>query len=118
MATIYDSRAFVMKLVETGMPEGQADTLASENLVLIAEHLATKDEFKAAFAQVATKEELLATKDELHAEITALRAEMVTKAEFQAYMDSLRAEIDSLENKLLLKLSGILVVLLTLFRLI
>lgn len=114
MATIYDSRAFVKRLIEAGMPEGQADTLASENLLLIAEHLATKDDLKP-----------LATNNELRSEIAALRKEMVTKAELNAAVATLRvetatlgAELKSLENRLVVKLGAVIAAMLTIFRLL
>ena len=66
MATIYDSRAFVKRLVEAGMPEAQANTLADENIVLLAEHLATKDDLRALEAS-------------LHAKMGSLEARLVTR---------------------------------------
>lgn len=43
---VYDSRAFVKRLVGAGMAEGQADALADENIRLLAEHLATKEDVR------------------------------------------------------------------------
>lgn len=133
---IYDPRAFVKRLAEAGMPESQADTLASENLLLIAEHLATKDDLKAEFAkmraefvtkeefasfraEMASKAELQAAFDSLRGEIAMFRAEMKSETtELRGAAAILRADMGTLENRLLIKLGGLMAAMLTLFRLL
>jgi hypothetical protein len=132
-ARIYDSRAFVKRLTESGMPEGQADTLASENLLLIAEHLATKDDLRALettllaefahiHAEFATKKELaqmraeMVTKAEFNAEIGSVRNEIESlRAEFSAEFTSVRAEMSSLEYRIIGKLGALVAALLAAF---
>jgi hypothetical protein len=87
MSSIYDSRAFVKRLTEAGMPEQQADTLASENLLLIAEHLATK-------------EDLRALETGLQNSITQLRTEMNAQFELiEIKFESIDAKFQSIDTK-------------------
>jgi hypothetical protein len=74
------------------MPENQADTLANENLLVIAEHLATKDDFKG------LENSITQLQAEAHTELNALNAKM--EAKFEA-MD---AKLGALESRIVAKL--------------
>lgn len=76
------------------MPEGQADTLANENLLLIAEHLATKADLQGWVSLLATKEELLATKEEL--------------SKLQYDIAELKTKVEGFESRLVVKLGGLM----------
>ncbi len=107
-SSLYDSRAFVRRLTEAGMPEGQADTLANENLLLIAEHLATKDDLKALGSALEAKMDLLRT--ELRSEMSELRTEL--RSEMSELRTELRSEMrlfeSRLESRLLVRLGGLM----------
>lgn len=45
-SAIFDTHAFVKRLVGAGMPEQQAEILAEEQARLIGEHLATKADLR------------------------------------------------------------------------
>jgi hypothetical protein len=45
-AAMFDTHAFVKRLVSTGFTERQAETLAQEQIKIIDEHLATKGDIK------------------------------------------------------------------------
>lgn len=45
-ALTFDTHKFIKRLTEAGMPLGQAEVLAEEQIKLIDERLATKDDLK------------------------------------------------------------------------
>ena len=68
----FDSHRFVKRLTDEGMPAGQAEALADEQISLLNSHLVTKRDIshlatKEEVAKLATKEEVakLATKEEV-----------------------------------------------------
>ena len=54
--TVFDTHAFVKRLTAAGMPEAQAEVLADEQVRLIDDRLATKEDI--AKLQAATKEDI------------------------------------------------------------
>ena len=96
------------------MPEGQADTLANENLLLIAEHLATKDDLKA--LETSLRTEIAQLRAEVTGEFALVRAEMAQlRAEVNGEFALVRAEIKTLESRLVAKLGGLMAAMLTAF---
>ena len=47
---VFDSSEFIKRLAAAGMPEGQAEVLAHEQIQLLADHLATKQELREGLA--------------------------------------------------------------------
>jgi hypothetical protein len=70
---IFNTYAFVKRLTAAGMPEAQAEVLADEQMRLIDDRLATKDDL----ANLATKPELRETELRLEAKIEASKSEIV-----------------------------------------
>ena len=54
--TVFDTHAFVKRLTAAGMPEAQAEVLADEQVRLIDDRLATKEDI--AKRQAATREDI------------------------------------------------------------
>jgi phage host-nuclease inhibitor protein Gam len=80
-----------------------------------AEIAALRSEMRAEVA--ALRAEIAALRSEMHAEIAALRAEMKAeiaelRAEMKAEIAELRQEMKSLENRLLIKLGALIVIML------
>jgi hypothetical protein len=74
------------------MPENQADTLAGENLLLIAEYLATEEDLKS-------------VKTDLANSISQLRIEMQGKFEsIDAKFEAVEIKLDALESRIVTKL--------------
>ena len=84
--TVFDTHAFVKRLTAAGMPEAQAEVLADEQVRLIDDRLATKEDI--AKLQAATKEDIAklqaATKTDLRemelkidAKIESVKSEIV-----------------------------------------
>ena len=68
----FDTHRFVKRLTDEGMPAGQAEALADEQISLLNSHLVTKQDIshlatRDDVAKCATKKELAATKEELAA---------------------------------------------------
>jgi hypothetical protein len=80
------------------MNENHADVLANENLILIAEHLATKDDIKAWASQFVTKEEFRKVTDELQSGMHAIHIDMA----------ELKTKVEGLESRLMVKLGGLM----------
>ena len=55
----FDTHRFVKRLTEEGMPAGQAEVLADEQISLLNSHLATKQDI----SRLATKEDVAATNE-------------------------------------------------------
>ena len=55
----FDTHRFVKRMTEAGMPAGQAEALAEEQVSLLGSQLATKQDF----ADLAARQETLATKE-------------------------------------------------------
>ncbi len=166
---VYDTHDFVRRLHEAGMPDKQAEVLAAENMHMMTEILATKEdirvletvtlrqfadlraqvaeyraELKADVADVRRelsecrldlKTEIVECRSELKADIADVRRELADcrselkadiadvrreladcRAELKADIASLRVDmssiqnrVDSLENRLLIRLGGLVI---------
>jgi hypothetical protein len=87
-----DTHAYYKKLVATGLRDDQAEAIASGLVNGLTENLATKDE-------------LFATKQDLQGDINLLRADMngeftLVRSEMAAMEERLEGKIDSVEERL------------------
>ena len=116
--TVFDTHAFVKRLTAAGMPEAQAEVLADEQVRLIDDRLATKEDI--AKLQAATKEELqAATKEDiaklqaattmdiarLHEDIAKLHA--ATKEDIAKLQATTKTDLRELELKIDAKIESV-----------
>jgi hypothetical protein len=98
--TVFDTHAFVKRLTAAGMPEAQAEVLADEQVRLIDDRLATKEDI--AKLQAATKEDIAklqaaTTMDiaSLHEDIAKLQA--ATKEDIAKLQAATKEDIAKLQ---------------------
>ncbi len=116
------SRALEGKGFSREQSEGLAEQLAEGRTVDLS-HLATREELRDEIAKLATKEELkhevakLATKDELKHEVAKLATKdelkheiALVRADLKSEVALVRADMRDLENRMTIKLGGMLVV--------
>lgn len=84
MPPVFDTYASIRRLIEAGMPEPQAAAIVKEQVQLIADTLATKDDLK----------ELGLTFDQLKADFRVMRTEM-----------------QAMESRITARLSGLMIAL-------
>jgi rRNA maturation endonuclease Nob1 len=101
--TVFDTHAFVKRLTAAGMPEAQAEVLADEQVRLIDDRLATKEDI--AKLQAATKEDIAklqaATKEDIarvHEDIAKLQA--TTKTDLREMELKIDAKIESVKSEI------------------
>ena len=119
---VYDTHPFVKRLSEAGMPENQAEVLAAENMHIMTQVLATKDDVRALettmvrqFAEV--RAELAELRAEMRSGFAQSNAELAvfrgdTKGEIASLREELadfKTKLDSLENRLLIRLGALVV---------
>ena len=73
--TVFDTHAFVKRLTAAGMPEAQAEVLADEQVRLIDDRLATKEDI--AKLQAATKTDLREMELKIEAKLESFKSEIV-----------------------------------------
>ena len=96
---VFNTRAFVKRLTAAGMPEAQAEVLADEQMRLIDDRLATKEDIAKLGAEIAKLE--TATK----ADIAKLGAE-IARSEAAT-----KADIALLKHELTIRLGGMVMAL-------
>ena len=101
--TVFDTHAFVKRLTAAGMPEAQAEVLADEQVRLIDDRLATKEDI--AKLQAATKEDIAklqaaTTMDiaRVHEDIARLQA--ATKEDIAKLQAATKTDLRELELKI------------------
>jgi hypothetical protein len=84
--TVFDTHAFVKRLTAAGMPEAQAEVLADEQVRLIDDRLATKEDIAKLQAattvdiaklQAATKTDLREMELKIDAKIESVKSEII-----------------------------------------
>ena len=93
-AFAFDTHAFVKRLTAVGMPEAQAEALADEQVRLIDDRLATKEDI--ARLEAATKIDIARLEAVTKADIAPLEA--VTKADIARLETAMRTDIARLES--------------------
>ena len=104
-AIAFDSHAFVKRLTEAGMPERQAEVLATEQTRLIEADLATKADIKA--LEVTTKADIKALEAATKKEIELIRRDIESirhdikalEAATKKEIESIRLEMKALEHR-------------------
>jgi hypothetical protein len=107
--TVFDTHAFVKRLTAAGMPEAQAEVLADEQVRLIDDRLATKEDI--AKLQAATKEDIAklqaaTTMDiaRVHEDIARLQA--ATKEDIARLQAATKTDLREMELKIEAKLES------------
>ena len=93
----FDTHRFVKRMTEAGMPPGQAEALADEQIALLNTHLATKQDI----AILTARQDRLATKQDV-ADLAARQAGLATKqdvADLAGKQADLAARQDSFATK-------------------
>ncbi len=93
-AFAFDTHAFVKRLTAVGMPEPQAEALADEQVRLIDDRLATKEDI--ARLEASTKQEIARLEAGTKADIA--RLEGATKADIARLEGATKADIARLEG--------------------
>ena len=95
-ALAFDSHAFVKRLTDAGMPERQAEVLATEQTRLIEADLATKADIKA--LEATTKKEIELTRRDIKALEAATKKEIeLIRRDIKALEVTTKADIKALE---------------------
>ena len=93
-ALIFDTQEDIQELVNSGMPEPQAETVVRQRVRLLERNLATKADIAATNANIAaTNANIAAT----NANIETLRQE--TKADIEALRQETKADIEALRQE-------------------
>ena len=92
----FDTHAFVKKLTKAGMPEQQAEVLASEQSRLIENELATKQDIEQ--LRLATKRDIEALRAETKQDIKGL--EVSLKLDIEALRAETKQDIEQLRSEL------------------
>jgi Protein of unknown function (DUF1640) len=108
--TVFDTHAFVKRLTAAGMPEAQAEVLADEQVRLIDDRLATKEDI--AKLQAATKEDIAklqaaTTMDiaRVHEDIARLQA--ATKEDIAKLQAATKTDLREMELKIDAKIESV-----------
>jgi hypothetical protein len=88
--TVFDTHAFVKRLTDAGMPEAQAEVLADEQVRLIDDRLATKEDI--AKLQAATKEDIARVHEDI-AKLHATTEEDIAKPQAAIKIDLREMEL-------------------------
>jgi hypothetical protein len=96
--TVFDTHAFVKRLTAAGMPEAQAEVLADEQVRLIDDRLATKEDI--AKLQAATTMDIA----RLHEDIAKLQA--ATKEDIAKLQAATKTDLREMELKIEAKLES------------
>jgi len=97
--TVFDTHAFVKRLTAAGMPEAQAEVLADEQVRLIDDRLATKEDI--AKLQAATTVDVA----RLHEDIAKLHA--ATKEDIAKLQATTKTDLRELELKIDAKIESV-----------
>ena len=100
--TVFDTHAFVKRLTAAGMPEAQAEVLADEQVRLIDDRLATKEDI--AKLQAATKEDIAKLQAATTTDIAKLQA--ATKTDLREMELKIDAKIESVKSEIIRWMSG------------
>ena len=95
--TVFDTHAFVKRLTAAGMPEAQAEVLADEQVRLIDDRLATKEDI--AKLQAATKEDIAKLQAATTMDIAKLQA--ATKTDLREMELKIDAKIESVKSEII-----------------
>jgi hypothetical protein len=112
--TVFDTQAFVKRLTAAGMPEAQAEVLADEQVRLIDDRLATKEDIAKLQAattmdiarlhediarlQAATKEDIARLQAETKEDIAKLQA--ATKTDLREMELKIEAKLESFKSEI------------------
>jgi hypothetical protein len=104
---VFNTYAFVKRLTAAGMPEAQAEVLADEQMHLIDERLATKEDI--AKLEAATKGDIAKLEAATKGEIAKL--EVATKGEIAKLEAATKGEIALLKHELTIRLGAMVMAL-------
>lgn len=113
-SSIYDTHSGVRRLTEAGMPATQAEAVIGEHVQLMANHLASKDDFVGLQRELQEGNESL--RREMQAALEALRSDLqgqitALRHEFQLHREEERTR----EYRMVAEIAGVVATLLGVF---